>query len=184
MPGKRDPDDPNYMIHRIDYGVNSAYVVIMTRNGKRKSEIFSSRKCGGDVEALIEARRYRDELLKNHGPGKNWSRGGHRQAKPGYGYLRRTTRYKQEPDGSETHFDVWYGYMRLDDGKYYTTQQSIEKHGEYGAFERAKKSLAIEREQLATRLSRARLPPPVDLMPTVEEPPVSMRYVRKRRKAS
>lgn len=185
MPGKRDPDDPNYLILRIDYGVSSGYHVRMCRGAKTFTKYFGSEVCGGDVEALVQARKYRDDLLKKHGLGKgSVSRRGHWRAKPGYGYLTRAIRHRTESDGSETHYDVWYGYLKLDDGKYYTTVQGIDRHGDYGAFYRARKNLEIERVQLATRLKRAKLPPPIDMMPVQDEPPVSMRDVRKRRKAS
>lgn len=72
MSNKETKKDEDRNIQRMEYirtngGQTRGWWVRVKRGDKKFSRLFSDQKCGGKENALIEARRYRDELEKEHG---------------------------------------------------------------------------------------------------------------------
>lgn len=125
-------------VSRIDSGSTHGWFVRGYKNGKTYSRLFSDQKCGGEREALEEARAFRDRLyekLEEIPKAPRARRVVMRDARNSTGVLGVCRTSKKGPNGSAN--DCYSVSWRPSPGVQKCTSFSIRKYGEKKAFQLA-----------------------------------------------
>jgi len=112
-------------IVRFDYGRSHGWFVRVYRAGKCHSRLFSDGRHGGKRAALLQAQRFRDELLKSL-PAPLTTRPRELSA----GRVYRDVRSYMDSKGREQTYTVWAAWIRRMDGRAAPTSYSVKKWGE------------------------------------------------------
>ena len=124
-------DDESYRTH--------AWRVSLRRRGTMHVRNFADAKCGGKLNALRLARRYRDELIRKYPPltRKEFSAIRRRNNHSGVvGVCRVATSYRLQ-DGRVRYCWYWEAIWPTTPGKHETVRFSVNKLVDTGAFNRA-----------------------------------------------